>query len=155
MKKQISRFLLGAVLVCSLTACGSKSDKVNVDISKLAEDLQGTITSGALAEVPSDIFASTFFLDMEKVAESTALLNSGASACEVVIVKCSDSSYAEKVEELFETRVENQAALFASYNAPEAAKLDKAVIESAGEYVVLCVSDDPENAEKILEKAGF
>ena len=59
------------------------------------------------------------------------------------------------VEKLFQTRVDNQSSLYASYNEGEVEKLDDAIIESAGAYTVLCVCDDTDQAEKILEKYGF
>ena len=92
---------------------------------------------------------------MDKIEESTALLNSGAYAGEIVIVKCKDSDYVSEVETLFQTRAQNQSKLFADYNAPEAAKLDAALIRSAGNYVVYCVPDDTAKAEEILKAAGF
>lgn len=155
MKKHSVCILPAVLAACILTACSGGSGSSSVDMSKLAEDLKGTVTSGELAEVSSDILASTYFLDMEKIAESTASLSSGATACEVAVVKCKDSAYTSDVESLFETRVENQAALFADYNAAEAAKLEDAIIESNGDYVVLCVTDDTDAAKKILETAGF
>lgn len=155
MKKRIILCMTALVLVLALTACGKKSNDVTVDIKKLSSDLQATITSGDVAEVSSDILASTYFLDMEKVEESTAALNSGANGCEVAVVKCKDSAYVSEVEELFKTRAKNQSELFADYNAPEAAKLDAAIIKSAGNYVVLCVTDDTAKAEEILKAAGF
>ncbi|MDO4344937.1 MAG: DUF4358 domain-containing protein [Eubacteriales bacterium] len=156
MKKKFLLFFSAGALALSLTACGGKSDKdVTVDIAKLSSDLQSTITSGGLGEVSSDILASTYFLDMDQIEESTAALNSGASACEVVIVKCKDDSYVSEAEDLFETRVKNQSDLFADYNADEVSKLDEALIESAGNYVVLCVTDDTKAAESILKEAGF
>ncbi len=154
MKKRIMLCLTAMVLVFALTACGKKSDEVTVDVKKLAADLQESITS-EVAEVSSDIFASTFFVDMEKVDESIAYLNSGAYAGEIAIVKCSSSDYVSEAEELFKTRAKNQSSLFADYNAPEAAKLDTAIIKSAGSYVVYCVPDDTAKAEDILKAAGF
>lgn len=154
MKKSIMVCLTALVLVFVLTACGKKSDDVTVDITKLAADLQESIDS-SVAEISSDIFASTFFVDMDKIEESTALLNSGAYAGEIVIVKCKNSDYVSEVETLFQTRAQNQSKLFADYNAPEAAKLDAALIRSAGNYVVYCVPDDTAKAEEILKAAGF
>lgn len=156
MKKKL---LLGAItLMCmaALTACGSKKSKdVSVDINKLTTDLTATVTSDTLSTVSTDIMASTYFFDGEKIEEGTAALGSGASACEVAVVKCKDSGYVSEVEDLFKTRVKNQSDLFADYNAPEVAKLDAALIKNAGNYVVLCVTDDTKAAEDILKEAGF
>ncbi|MDO5539727.1 MAG: DUF4358 domain-containing protein [Eubacteriales bacterium] len=156
MKKRILLGITAVICALALTACGSKKGSdVSVDIEKLAADLTATVTSDTLSSVSADIMASTYFFDMEKVEEGTAALNSGASACEVAVVKCSDSAYVSEAENLFKTRVKNQSDLFADYNAPEVAKLDAALIESAGNYVVLCVTDDTKAAEEILKEAGF
>lgn len=155
MKKTVTVLVLAAMMAFVLTACGGKSKDITVDVTKLCEDLQSTVTSGELASVSSDLQASTYFFDLTKVEESAAALSSGASACEVAVVKCKDSSYASEVKGLFETRVKNQSDLFADYNAPEVAKLDNALIRTSGNYTVLCVTDDTKKAEEILKEAGF
>lgn len=151
-------YLLFAVILAALllTGCGGKkkSEGVSVDVNKLCKDLQGTI-QGDLNEVSTDILASTYFLDMEKIEESTAALNSGASACEVVVIKCKDSSYVSEAEELFKNRVASQTTLFASYDAAEVSKLDATILKSAGNYVVFCVTDDTAKADEIIKEAGF
>lgn len=156
MKKRLSLLLLAVFIVFALTACSGKKEKdITVDVNKLCEDLQATITSGSLASVTPELQASTYFFDLTKVEESAAALNSGANACEVAVVKCSDSIYVSEVKELFETRVKNQSALFADYAAGEVAKLDSALIKTAGNYVAFCVTDDAKKAEEILKEAGF
>ena len=62
---------------------------------------------------------------------------------------------AKKAGELLNTRVKNQKDLFSTYNADEAAKLDKAIVKTSGKYAVLCVCDDYDKAESILKDAGF
>lgn len=155
MKKRLSVLLLAAFMMLILTACGENTKDITVDVTKLCDDLKATVTSGELATVSADLQSSTYFFELAKVEESAAALSSGASACEVAIVKCKESSYVSEVKELFETRVKNQSALFADYNAPEVAKLDAALIKTSGNYVVLCVTDDTKKAEEILKEAGF
>ena len=89
---------------------------------------------------------------MEKGA---AYLSNASTACEVAVIECKGTSQTEDVEKLFKTRVANQSELFASYNAGEVAKLDKAIIKTAGKYAVLCACDDTEKAEEILKNYGF
>lgn len=149
--------VLCAFAALMLTACGGKSSggsEASVDVSKLCQDLEGTITS-EVSEVGSDIIASTFFFDMDKIEESAAALNSGSSASEVVVLKCKDSSYVSEAEDLLKKRVESQSTLFASYNAPEVAKLDAAILKSSGNYLVYCVTDDTDKANEIIKNAGF
>ena len=81
MKKSITILALCLTCMAVLTGCGGKkADKsVSVDTKKLCESLTETI-SGDLNTVNDDLIASTYFIDMEKVEESAAALNSGASA---------------------------------------------------------------------------
>ena len=100
-----------------LTACGGKSSSesadVTVNVNQLCKDLEGTIDS-EVSEVSSDVIASTYFFDMDKIEESAAALNSGSNACEVVVLKCKDASYTSEAEDLLKKRVESQSTLFAS-----------------------------------------
>lgn len=153
--KKITALLCTAILALGLTACGSKEKEVTVDTAKLASELQETITSDTLSETASDMLPSIYFFEADDVAESVAYASSGATACEIAVVKNTDSKNTENMEKLFQTRVDNQSALYASYNQGEVDKLDKAIIKSVGAYTVLCVCDDVDAANKILSNYGF
>lgn len=154
MKKILSMVFAALFVLTVLTGCGKDSTTASVDVNKLCQDLQGTITS-EVKEVNADIIASTFWIEADKVDECVAALNSGANAPEVVVLKAKDSKYLDDVEELFKTRIAERSKLFADYNAPEAEKYDNALIKKAGSYMVFCVTDDTDAAEKILKEAGF
>ena len=143
-----------AALALGLTACGGK-EEVTVDTAKLAEELLTTVTSDKLTETPSEMLSSIYFFEDGEIEEGTAYASSGATACEVAVVKGADADRTADIEKLFQTRVDNQSALYASYNEGEVAKLDDAIIKSAGAYTVLCVSDDTDQANEILKKYGF
>lgn len=155
--KYLRLVLITIFMMLTLTACsGGKDKNIDVDINKLAEEIQSqAITSGELKQATTDIFASTYFVDMDKIEESSAYLSAATTACEVAIVKCKDSAYVSEVETLFKNRATNQSKLFATYNTTEAAKLDSAIVKSAGNYVVLCVVDDTKKAESVLSEYGF
>lgn len=154
--KKWTWILCAAAAALSLTACGGKKEKeVSVDVPKLAEELLGTVSSDTLTETASDMLASIYFYEPDDVASAVAYASSGATACEVAVIESKDAGNTEEIEKLFQTRVDNQSALYASYNEGEVAKLDDAVIESAGVYTVLCVCDDPDAAKEILENYGF
>ena len=156
-KKALILTVLCAFAALLLTACGGKSSgssDISADVSKLCQDLEGTIDS-EVSEVSNEVIASTYFFDMDKIEEAAAALNSGSNACEVVVLKCKDSSYTAEAEELLKKCVESQSTLFASYNAPEVAKLDAAILKTKGNYVVFCVTDDTSKANEIIKEAGF
>lgn len=159
MKKYLYLALAALLAVLSLTACGgsAKPKEVTISVSDLSKQLTESVNEGMLSSEPAvtDIVASTYFLDMEKIEDSSTYLSTAASASEVSVVLCKDSSYTAEVESLFKSRVKSQSDLYASYAPDEAKKLDASIIKTSGNYVVLCVADDKDKANDILEKAGF
>lgn len=156
MKRMIHLLISVALIGLFLTGCGGgKAKEVTASPAALAESLSKTASGDTLSAVNAEILASTYFVDSSKIEDSAAYLGTGATACEAVVIKCSDDSYPAEVKKLFETRVANQSNLYASYNAAEVENLDHAIIKTSGTYAVLCVTNDTEAAEKILKDAGF
>lgn len=153
--KKLTALLCTAMLVLGLTGCGGKEKEVTVDTAKLATELQTAVTSDTLSETTSDMLPSIYFFEADDIAEGVAYASSGATACEIAVVKSTDSKNTSNVEKLFQTRVDNQSSLYASYNQGEVEKLDAAIIKSAGAYTVLCVCDDVDKANEILKEYGF
>ncbi|MCD8397139.1 MAG: DUF4358 domain-containing protein [Lachnospiraceae bacterium] len=156
--KKITAFICAVVLVFSLTACSSDtkdSETVTITISELAEALLETVTSDSLSETASSLVPSIYYLDEDKVASSVAYASSGATACEIAVIESSDADSTADVESGMQTRVDNQIELYTSYNESEASRLETAIIKSVGVYTVLCVCDDTDAAEEILESYGF
>jgi hypothetical protein len=155
----MKKFLLALcamIMALGLTACGSSSDKnVSVDITKLASDLQAAVTSDTLSQTATEMVPSIYGFSADDAAGSIAYASSGATACEIAVVESKDSSKTGDIEKLFQSRVDSQSSLYASYNEGEVAKLDKAIIKSVGSYTVLCVCDDTDKAEEVLKSYGF
>ena len=154
--KTIITFAAAMFAAFSLTACQGGSSKTSIDVSSLADDLNGkTIKSDTLTETSSDMLSTIYFFENGQVSESKAFMSSGATADEICVVKCVDENAAKAVTELFQTRVNNQSKLYESYNADEVGKLDDAIIKSSGSYAVLVVCDDYDEAGDVLKEAGF
>lgn len=153
--KKFAAILCATALTLSLTACGGKEKDVTVDTAKLAGELLETVTSDQLTQTSSDLLPSIYFYDAEDVSSGVAYTSSGATACEVAIVQSTEQKHTSEMEKLFQSHVDSQSELYASYNQGEVDKLDKAIIKSAGTYTVLCVCDDTAKAEEILKGYGF
>ncbi len=151
--------MVAAVVVMSafvLTACGGGSSSKEIDVAKTADDLNSSvITTDTLSETKSEMLASIYFFEDGQVEESKVYMSGNATANEIVVLKCKDEDAAKAAAELLKNRIKKQSELFASYNADEAAKLDKAIVKTSGKYAVMCVCDDYDKAESILKEAGF
>ncbi len=152
--KKFAAVLCTALIALTLTACGGGKNKdVTVDTAKLADELLTTVTSDELSKMSVD--PSTVYLyQSDDVTSAIAYASSGATACEVAVIESKDAANAESMERL-QDRVDSQKALYASYDAASAGKLDDAIIKSAGKYTVLCVCDDTDKANEILKNYGF
>ena len=150
--KKFAAVLCTALIALTLTACGGgPSTDVTGDTAKLADEL---LTSDELSKMSVD--PSTVYLyQSDDVTSAIAYASSGATACEVAVIESKDAANAESMEKLLQDRVDSQKALYASYDAASAGKLDDAIIKSAGKYTVLCVCDDTDKANEILKNYGF
>ena len=101
------------------------------------------------------MLSSIYFFKDGQVTESKAYMSSGSTADEICVVKCRDDATTDDVEKLFQSRVQKQSDLYATYKAEESDKLKKAIIKSTGSYTVLVVCDDYDKANEILSKYGF
>lgn len=157
MKRLLCLCLMAVMMTVALAACGKDEPKeVTAAADDIAKELVSeTVTSDTLAKASTDYVASTYFFDMNEVEDSAAYFSSATTACEVAVIKCNNPDYVKEVESLLKQRVDNQKTLYSTYNADEASRLDKAVIKTAGNYAVLCVSDDNDKADEILSKYGF
>jgi hypothetical protein len=154
MKKRTT-ILCTAAMALMLTACGGTREAVTIDTAALASDLQAAVTSDTLTETASELLPNIYFYDADSVESAVAYASSGATACEIAVVESKEEKNTSDVEKRFQTRVDNQSDLYASYNEGEVTKLDNAIIESKGVYTVLCVCDDTEKANEILKEYGF
>lgn len=180
--KKIVCFALSIAMVFALAGCG-KEEKQVIDVSKSVEaDSKEEVSSKAddatadssagidikniassllseityvdqLSEVDKDT-ASMFlnFADVE-IEEACIYESSGATAEEIVVLKCKDSDNASKAKAAFKQRVEEQTENFTDYVPEEVPKLKDAVVFASGEYAVLSVSADSSKAKEIIAKA--
>lgn len=153
MKKITAIMMIAVMMLVSLAGCG-KGNKT-IDAKALSNSLLQDISyKDTLSEIGLDSARAIYAVDDAEVVESYIYVSSGATAEEIAVFTCSNSKSADVVEAAFQTRVEDQKIGFENYVPAELDKLDKAVIEKVGNSVILSISDDPEGAKGIIEKAA-
>jgi len=145
-----------SINVSEKTVAGAEDEKEEktVDVKALSESLLNEIDyTDSLTQVDMDT-ASMFlnFTDVE-IEEGYIYESSGATAEEIVVLKCKDSDSAAKAKVAFEQRVSEQTENFADYVPEEVPKLKAAVIITSKEYAILSVSGDDSKAKDIIESA--
>ncbi len=151
MKKKMAEAFLALAAVSLLTACGGGAKEV--DIQALAESLVHDISyEDELAIMDEEEIR--YYIDMPDGTKAVMYMGAnGTTGEEAGVFEAVDENSAKVLEAGIEAFLNDQESSFEDYIPEAAARIDDAVLEQEGSYVVLCVSDDPEKAEEIIEKA--
>lgn len=152
MKKRVTAAMLTAAAISLLTACGG-GDAKDVDTSALAGSLVGDIVyEDELKIMEAETIG--YYIDIADGVESIMYMGvNGTTGEEVAVFKAPDEETAKTMEANVKEYLDDQKSSFEDYIPEAAARIDNAVLEQEGNYVVLCVSDDPDKAEEIIENA--
>lgn len=132
----------------------NESDAKEPDVQTVADTLleEGDFKD-KLAPVDKTMALTRLYALDEGIAESCAFYtNSNATAEEIAVIKVKSEENADTVKAAYEKRVEEQKAACKDYLPDEMPKLDKAIIYTHGNYVVLCVSNDSDVIDGVLKK---
>ncbi len=145
----VSGFAVCVAMIFVLVGCGEKQQSVNLDI--LSQELLDKVTfQDDLVLLDREV--ATHLYPMAEDTKGRVLAGSGATAEEIALFETKEESEAKKMLEAAQKRVESQKAAFENYAPKEMEKLNKAIIFQKGNYVVVCITDDVDNAQKVLNK---
>lgn len=149
MKKKL--LIIGMTFMTVLCFSGCAGKKSDVNTQELADALKTGITySDELSPINLDTAQMIYNFGDADISEAVFYESTGATAEEIVVLKCSGESDAGKAEDALKARVEEQKESFTDYVPAELEKLNAAVICKSGNCAVLSVSDEPDKARDII-----
>lgn len=158
MKKTKWMILAAAMAVClSFTGCGGgdgggQDGAGTIDGAALAEALAGGVAfEDQLTQVDQETALMLYGVAPEQVASAVVYVGTGATAEEIAVFEGVDEAAADAIEAQAEARLASQLSDYADYKPDEVPKLENPVLETEGNYVILCVSGDNETAESIID----
>lgn len=151
MRQVIGIICVSAACLGMLAGCG-KQKNVELDSQALVDELQNSgIFSSELT--PVDEESASYMVPAAEGTDVELYKNEdGSKADEILILTGKDSSVLEDNKTAAETHLNDVKTSFEDYIPEEAAKAEDAVIMDQDKYVVLCISDDSDEAKKIIEK---
>lgn len=148
--RKICAFLAAAVVCTSMAGCGNQKD-LTVDINAMAKDLAEKVTyQDELAPISGDMAGMVYEIP-EGVNNAVIYMGSGATAEEVSVFEAKDEDTAKIMLDVAKKHIKTQREAFESYIPEEVKKLDQAIVEQKGKYVAVCVTDDTDNARKVID----
>jgi hypothetical protein len=148
--------VLAAAFVTGCTGGSTSRDYVVTELSKKIFD-NCKFEDEYLAEVEDRAFALNLYnIDPALVAEKdgvkqSSIYLSSAYPEMIVCIKAVDEKAAQGVEEAMRTLIANYIQNYSNYQPAEINKLETAVIRTAGEYVVVAVTDDNAASAKYID----
>ena len=148
--KKPKLFLAGMAAMTLLAGCGTGKSQ-NVDVEALEKSLLNDIVYEDTLSKLSDEDISNY-IDIPEGVTGVLYMGSGATAESVAIFTAPDKATADILEDNIEMYLRDQESAFEDYKPEEAKRIDNAVLEQEGKYVVLCVSGDSSKAEALIDK---
>lgn len=140
--------VLAAALIClALVGCG-KAEK-ELDMEALANEL---LEGGVFEETlyPAEESAVPLLLDFETECEGLVYVGTGATAEELVLFRGNDEDEAKQLKENLSEHLADRTEQYSGYLPEEAYKLESAILQQYGNYVILCIAADASAAEEII-----
>lgn len=151
MKKTLK--IIVSLMLCILTlfafAGCSGGETKEIDIDKLSAELTEKVEfKDSLTKLDDSMISKLYGIDYAE--EQIVYVSTGATAEEIALFKLKDSSDAQKAYDAVNKRLDYQKNSFELYIPEEMVKLDAAVLELYGNYVIFCVSDG-DTAKTIID----
>lgn len=145
--------VFSVVLTLSFFGCAEADNKeYNIDVSSLAGEISAEFDASVeLAELTEQSLNDRYGIG-GLFSEFHAQASIAISADEFVVVKAIDEESAKQVYEILDKYRTERAELFRTYAPQESPKLEKALLDRAGEYVILVACEDASSAEKIWKE---
>jgi len=151
-KGGLTALLVAGMLV--MAGCGASDSKkeVSIDTAVLADSLATGITYEDSLEQISEKEVGIYY-ELEEGVSSHVYMGSGSTAEEVAVFEAKDEASAKLQKEHVQAHLDEQEESFRDYLPEEVKRIEGAVLEQRGKYVVLCVTKDASAAKEMIEKA--
>lgn len=156
MKKKILIFIIVVVIVAVVLAVmfiprNSKNIQINIQdlASKIAES--GSFED-QLMQVDSEMVMEDYNFSSDEINELVSYQGSGATSEEIVILQVKDKGKINDVKSKIDTRLAERKEAFESYLPEEVGKIDNNILKVEGNYVILCIANDTNTVNNVLNE---
>ena len=152
--KKFTAVVLALILSFSFFGC-VKEESRNYDADVIADALNSDLSFGeALEKSTADIAYTVYGIAPELCSKAALYIGSGATADEIAVFNCIDSEAAKTVYEAVQDRIHYLHDGYMSYGPQEVDKIDSAAFISVDNTVILCICNNPEKAESVVDSAS-
>lgn len=153
MKKFTGVALCCLMLFMILAGCGASNKSLDIDAFSKNVLSKGNFND-ELILLSDKVVADYYDLSFDGLEEYRVYVSStSATASEFAIFKCSDDKALSAAKAAVETRISDQIANYENYRPDEKFRLDNALVETSGNYLLFVVSDNNATIQNLFNDA--
>ena len=139
-----------SVILLLLLLCSCASTPLEINVTDAAALLHGGVT---FVDIMSDMdtagICRIFALTDAEVVAAAGCVSTGATAEELFVIEAVDGQ-TDAVNKAIDAHMDYMIDGYSDYGPDEVPKLKNAVRETHGNYVFLCVCDEPTQAKTVI-----
>ncbi len=153
--KKLTGLVLATLILLSLAACGSNSKAKELDLTAFTKKVVESVKYDDDMVPLNEQIASEYYNLTFDGLEGWAAYGSGTAATtnELMVMKLKDEAAINTAKETIQKRIDDQVANYEGYRPDELFRLENAVIEAQGDYLLFSVSSDNDAVKKLFEDA--
>lgn len=132
---------LAAALCITAAGCGKQQPDIT-PADAVQQLKQSASFTDQMTEMDSTGACRFYDVDTELVQDSAAYVGSGATAESLAVFEATDADAAQGIADALQTFTDSWIKGYSDYKPEEVPKLESAVLEQDGVYVVFCVTAD-------------
>lgn len=151
MKKEICMIILIIVIISGVLLFTNKDKNITIDINKLSQDIIENIKfEDELNKMDKETVSKLY--DINTFTSQSVYMSSGATAEEIAIFEFENKDECRIALEKVNKRIDEQKQNFKDYMPKEMKKLENAIIKKKNNYLIVCITDNQEEVERILNR---
>jgi len=149
--KKIWIVILIIVVIGVIVVFTNDNKGITIDINELSKDIIENIEFEDELNKADNETASKLY-DINNFTSQSVYMSSGATSEEIAIFEFEDKEACKVALEKANKRIEEQKQNFKDYMPKEMKKLENAMIKNKNQYLIVCITNHPEEVGKILSK---
>ena len=148
--RHIAALLCAAILMLFPAGC-SEEQTARSPGDTLDSLIEQLTFSDQMTEMNADDACRFYNIDAELITDGAAYVGSGATAESLAVFQAADPAAAQTTADALQTFLDGWIDGYSDYDPEEVPKLESAILQQEGVYVILCVSADNDAAADIID----
>ena len=149
--KKVWIIILIIVIIVEIAVFTTNNKNITIDINELSKDIIENIKFEDELNKVNNETASKLY-EINNFTYQAVYMSSGATAEEIAIFEFENKEECKIALEKANKRINEQKQNFKEYMPKEMKKLENAIIKNKDKYLIVCITNNGEDIEKILNK---